>query len=395
VIFVVSRASKSIVPAIEHAVQSGGYPDFRGRWESVELDDHQDIRKIFQQLRRLFQDRVAPLSAQGWNIIIDFTGGTKAMSAATVTTAVSFGNCRLSYVGGGDRSEGGLGVVVSGAETIIKSYDPWETLGHRALEEADGLLRIHAFAAATAVLRQAIRFISDMGLKDTLNAVATLAEALSDWDSFKFADAKEKLKKSERHQLHLESAFGLPRARPVMEEVAKLKAHISFIISGSTQGGPGLTRVLILDLLANAKRRFDEGRWDDTTARLYRVIEAIAQLQLQQFGLKTNAIPIENVPAILQAKWMRSAENGLVKLGLQDAWELLDELKDPVAQIFMQTFPDPKKSPLTARNNSILAHGFNPVSQSTAQQLLEAAKKLIVVVDIDPIFRWPRSPVIA
>lgn len=390
-IFVVSRDSRITVPAIESEVQSQGYPDFKGRWELFAIDEPQDIRKTCQQLQRLFQERVAAQSAEGWEIVVDFTGGTKVMGAGMATTAASFGNCHLSYVGGRDRSESGLGEVVSGAEEIIQSYDPWEASGLRAIDEADALLRNHAFTAAATVLKRTLPFLRDAEQKDKLNAAATLLEALSDWDRFKFRDAVERCKQVKRKQPLLESTFGYRRAAEIMRQVEVLSAHCSSILTEPIDGAPRLTRDLILDLLANAQRRYDEGRWDDATARLYRVIEAIAQLHLEERGLKTAAIPVESLPPALKTKCAPNADDGLVKLGLQDAWELLAELRDPVASVFKQRFGDPKKSPLTARNESILAHGFSPVSQATAKQLLQIASQLLGVEDVNPIFQWPHS----
>lgn len=389
-IFVVSRDSRNTVPAVENGVQSHGYLDFRGRWESFVIDDPQDIRKTCQQLQRLFQERVAPQSAEGWETVVDFTGGTKVMSAAMATTAASFGKCHLSYVGGRDRSEAGLGEVVSGAEEIIQSYDPWEASGLRAVDEADALLRNHAFTSAATVLKRTLPFLSDPEQKDKLNAAATLADALSDWDRFRFGDAVERCKQVKRKQPLLESTFGSLRTAEIMRQVEVLLAHCSSLLAEPIDGVPRLTRDLILDLLANAQRRYDEGRWDDATARLYRAIEAIAQLRLDERGLKTSAIPVESLPPALKAKCAPSADHGLVKLGLQDAWELLGQLADPIAPVFRQRFGDPMKSPLTARNESILAHGFSPVSQATAKQLLQIGSQLLEVVDIDPIFQWPR-----
>jgi CRISPR-associated protein (TIGR02710 family) len=132
---------------------------------------------------------------------------------------------------------------------------------------------------------------------------------------------------------------------------------------------------LILDLLANARRRMDEQRWDDATARLYRAIEATAQLRLAERGIPdTGSVPLEQIPEPLRSELASQARSGQVKLGLQEAWHVLKRLDEPAAAPFFDaSLADPEKSPLAARNQSILAHGFAPASEENTRRLLDAA----------------------
>jgi len=57
-------------------------------------------------------------------VVVDFTGGTKAMSAALALATVGNG-FMFSYVGGSTRSYQGRGVVVSGSERIVQRRDPY------------------------------------------------------------------------------------------------------------------------------------------------------------------------------------------------------------------------------------------------------------------------------
>jgi CRISPR-associated protein (TIGR02710 family) len=140
-----------------------------------------------------------------------------------------------------------------------------------------------------------------------------------------------------------------------------------------------ITRALLADLVANAKRRRLEGRYDDAVARLYRAIEAAAQLALseRQAIPSTDGVPIASVPEPLRELWSAKAENGKLRLGLQDAYELLDALGDRVGAAFKELrLHEMNRSPLAARNQSILAHGFQPVSSATVDKLYEAAMQL-------------------
>jgi CRISPR-associated protein (TIGR02710 family) len=136
---------------------------------------------------------------------------------------------------------------------------------------------------------------------------------------------------------------------------------------------------MVADLLANASRRNEEGRFDDGVARLYRAIEALAQLALaERHGItSTDKIGLECIPESLRHDWKPRAENGVLRLGLQDIYSLLDSMGDPLGKTFRDlALHDPERSPLTARNQSILAHGFQPVSEKVFEQLWKAAIKL-------------------
>jgi CRISPR-associated protein (TIGR02710 family) len=394
VIFIVSRETRSLIEdQIVPLVRVVGWPDFdAGRWESFEITDAQDYSRTFDQLRRL-DTRVAEWQRNHRNteIIADFTGGTKAMSAALALAAGRW-PCRVSYVGGTERTKDGVGVVASGKEQIVHAQNPWNTLGILALDEARLLLEKHSFGAAASLLRSALIRVSDPARKDELNAVATLADALADWDRFQHRSALEKLEKLTRHTNNLETALGREAAQRLLQNADHLRSHLKKLINTPSNNGQiGLSRELIFDLLANAQRRLDEERWDDATARLYRVLEAIAQLQLIGYGYcDTGSVPVDKLPEPLRTQLQTAADNGVVKLGLQDAWRLLALLNNAVGLKFQKSdLADRTRSPLTARNQSILAHGFAPVSGTTATNLFDAALQLLGIGKAE----LPQSPV--
>src|SRR5205823_5378327 len=89
----------------------------------------------------------------------------------------------------------------------------------------------------------------------------------------------------------------------------------------------------------------------------------------------TKHIPLAAIPPDLREKWESRADpDQTVFAGLQDAYLLLARLGNPLgARFFGLELPDRKKSPLVARNQSILAHGFSPVGEATYRQLWSAA----------------------
>lgn len=141
----------------------------------------------------------------------------------------------------------------------------------------------------------------------------------------------------------------------------------------------------MIDLLANAKRRRDEGRIDDAVARLYRGIEALAQVALKDRpGIDgTDKVPLDRVPETIRQDWRSRARDGVVALGLQDAYALLARLNDPIGRRFREEKLDGMTSPLTGRNRSILAHGFDRVSANVFDKLWTSAFSLAEITDAD------------
>lgn len=160
--------------------------------------------------------------------------------------------------------------------------------------------------------------------------------------------------------------------------LADVRRHRSLLEIMAEQP-PGPTRERVADLIANARRCRRRGRYDDAVARLYRAIEAVAQCRLagEHQISDTGHVPLDRLPGELRQTWANRLNGGAIFLGLQDDYELLASLGNPLGALFRELdLHDRKKSPLTARNQSILAHGFDAVSPKVFDQLWEAALRL-------------------
>ena len=128
------------------------------------------------------------------------------------------------------------------------------------------------------------------------------------------------------------------------------------------------------DLLNNAQRRIDEEKFDDATARLYRVAELISQIRLYERGLidkkrlesdkvfhieKKNIVknfPLNLIEFVSKQPDFQNSDKKTVKLALKDNYELLKLLNDELAIKFLED--KNLDNALASRNNSILAHGL-------------------------------------
>jgi CRISPR-associated protein (TIGR02710 family) len=344
-----------------------------GRYDLSELSDGEDLASCLNQLRRL-TPIVTEWASRGerFQIVVDFTGGTKCMSAAVAIQASRW-PCVFSYVGGNARTKDGVGIVVSGTEKIVQQANPWDTFGYQAVEDFVVLFDRHAYLAAANVASLTMKRVSRPDRKRELAVLEQLAKALDAWDRFDHTLSKALLDGVAKSANDLRAVLGSDRGDRILNGVTRIASHCGEICQATTP-----SRHHVLDLLANAKRRKNEGRVDDAVARLYRAIEAIGQMALKEGHAigNTEKVSLDRVPEPLRAEWASRTNEGCVALGLQDTYVLLADLNDPVGAKFQNAGLSGKTSPLVARNRSILAHGFERVSDAVYGKLWPAALSL-------------------
>jgi len=341
-----------------------------GRYDAFELPDGQDFASCLDRIRQLTPEVVEWVGrGPEYQVVVDFTGGTKCMSAS-IGLQASRWPCVFSYVGGGDRTKAGVGVVVSGFEKVVYQANPWDALGHQAVEDFVVLFDRYAFVAAARIAAVARARVSRPDRKREFAALEQLANALDAWDRFDHESSSTALNSIGKAANDLRSLLGSNKADHVLVHVARLSSHVEELCSSVPP-----SRHHVFDLLANARRRWEEGRVDDAVARLYRAIEAIAQVALKQrHGIEnTERVPLERVPESIRPAWADRAKDGVVALALQDAYVLLAGLNDPLGDKFRSAALTGIKSPLAARNRSILAHGFERVSEGIFDKLWTTA----------------------
>ena len=144
-------------------------------------------------------------------------------------------------------------------------------------------------------------------------------------------------------------------------------------------------RYYLPDLLNNAQRRIDEGKYDDAVARLYRAIELIAQIELTHEGLidedilslnkvfKIKKSEIDDLPSCLKYKikswheYKKEPEKHVFKIGSCKNYLILKGLDVYFAKKYLKD--DKIRNNVTLRNESILAHGLKRIKCEKAKEL--------------------------
>jgi CRISPR-associated protein (TIGR02710 family) len=376
VIFFASRDSRS---EIEPKVK----PLLTHRWNDQEIvttPDHQDLVRCIEVLARELPERLNLLGC-GWrDLIVDFTGGTKAMSAAVVLATISEA-VEYSYIGGkvhdrsdDVRSKGGLGTVLDGSEAVLRSANPWDTLAIDFKRRMTVLFNQGSFREAKQAAEEAIARVS-RDRRWFFEDLREVFDAYLRWSNFDYPKAVGPLRNGLKG-LCRTSTPGLDRFLKQVEQDAE---RLDLIVPAfrALQTGkpadPDGVRALLLDLVANAVRTVRLAhRPDDGVARLYSAIEKLGKFKLSEHGIDNSRATPDAIPEGLRENFARrflDREKGTLKFGLDASYRVLAELGDPVGLSYLAHETE-ISGLLDARNSSLMVHGWSPIKVENFDRML-------------------------
>ena len=323
-------------PTLPNIPTQAGLPDDQFEVKIVPADDLDGAYSVMR-------DAIAELAERypDAKCIADYTGGTKTMTAALVCAALEKDDFELQLVAGARTN---LVSVQDGTEQAMTASVARLRL-RRAMAPYLGAWERFAYHEAAEGLKS-IRIVAGAVDIQQLQIAKVLSDALALWDNFDHA-----------------GAFGL---------IKVYSKRVAPCFPNMFQTLPVLTNkknkqrepTRLFDLWLNAKRRAAQGRFDDAIARWYRLMEWTAQWQLKtKLNADTSDFPRDLLP---KGANVVPARDGKIKIGLWQAWQVVGEqecLKGP-AQDFITEYGGEFLNLLEIRNNSILAHGFRPVTAS-------------------------------
>ncbi|MBM4330712.1 MAG: TIGR02710 family CRISPR-associated protein [Deltaproteobacteria bacterium] len=325
-----------------------------------QLNSPEDIQSVFQEMNALIRE----IQQKGFDcedMEIDFTSGTKAMTGGAVISAIFHACGSLKYITG-DRKNG---VVMDGTEKFL-SITPEGIFALQELQMSRRFILELRFEAALKIAESINSFLLDSYQRLLLDGLTNLALAYQCWEAFdhkKFCGYYSKVN------------FSQPEVQPfkIGEGIPQRLVSISRILEKER-----INEDALADIFNNARRRFDEGKYDDALSRLYRMTEMFAQWELSSppIEIQTSDVDLNKIPASRRNYYegLRDRE-GKIRLGLQKSYELLAQLGVSTGDQFLQ---DNKfKALLYKRNFSILAHGMKPISREECRSLFECVESLI------------------
>jgi len=355
-------------------------------YEEFLIQDQDNVEQIMIECESLIRKIIKQKLFSPKDIVIDFTSGTKAMSAGLLLAALNFPGTVLSYISGRRDNEGR---VITGEE-IIRIQTPNRIYFDSLFIDAVNLFNQYQFEACSQIIDKAKSLLLDKKYLLKANTLQQLSKAYSFWDKFEHKKAlgilNELTKSTEDEKLLLDW------------EIKNIVERNKQFLYQEVNTNYSVERAI--DLLENASRRAEEGKYDDAVARLYRCLEYLSQycLYTKYNQIETKSIDINILPANLRNKYRKEIDKDEgITFSLFKSFELLKDLGDELGVKFIKDYHGKEieiKKLLCIRNNSILAHGFQPVREQDFNSLKEILKNYIniVIVDFEEIIKKSRFP---
>lgn len=319
----------------------------------------------------------------------DYTGGTKTMSLSLGMVALDYG---LSLYLTTNATRENL-LRVERGESTERAPTTLVTVERSLNQELPKLLQDYNYAGAIAALQtllQSLELPPDQ--KRHIRELRDIYAGFDAWDRFDHLAAWDLLSM----RMKQVKSYGLALKRSLYSRQAidpNFKAP-------ETMTGHGYE--LVEDLLLNAQRRAHQQRYDDAMGRIYRALELLVQIRLQQaYAISTSDVDVAQLPESLRATYAAELDlqSGKVKLALWKSYTLLSQLPDdPLGQHFTQA-SNRLQHVLEVRNHSLFAHGFKPItakdfqtSGAVLKNFIEASLTVLTIENKQPpLTQFPTS----
>ena len=323
--------------------------------EFIQEDEIDSFNKYFKKIKSYVTDL-----EDEYYIVIDYTYGTKTMtmSAAMVSMA-----CRkeLIFVSG----ERENGIVVKGSEEV-KNQNLFPIYDSLLLEKIEDAFNANRFETAKSLLSELV------DPKINKEAYYKLIQSYSYFDDVNYVEAFNSF------DYKLFSKVWPELADDFLKNIKSLK-----ILNKETQSQK--IYYVLASLINNARRRYEENKFDDAIARLYRSLELIGQIKLEEYGLDSSDIDLDRLKELdIDEKFINSlkslrASDGKIKIGLTKDFELISYFDDDLAEFYAENNKRIQNI-VKFRNSSILAHGMEAKTADEYEEfkdmVLKAAKVL-------------------
>lgn len=365
IVFFGSDGSKETVSSLKeqyHEEKKKGLADH----EFIMISSVDDFNECFGKMRRKIEEY------EDHEIIIDYTSGTKTMTMSVAICSMLY-HKKLNLISG---ERGDDGIVIPGTENqreqnLYRAYD--ELL----FDKVKDLFNSYRFEDARSTLNEIV-ILEDRG------TYRKMIDAYDQWDKF-------------NHNITFETLGGVKDDR-----VSQNKAFLGKLVHNKD------LKFYIVDLINNAARRIEKGKYDDAVARLYRTIELIAQTRLMDMQLIEEGLFKDKMVFAIRLDMLKEKlgdeavnkycagqkegdmANGVVKVGLSRSYALLYDLNDELGLKF--NGDRRLQNLLQSRNRSILAHGLTPVEKNSAEELFRIVVDYARIVSSDKLSEMAAFP---
>jgi len=337
-----------------------------------------------------FDHVIACLREDGFDpaaIAVDFTRGTRAMSAALVLAAVRHDLATLRYITGERDDRGG---VKAGTERIFET-SPAIATAQKRLDTARRFTEHGNFAGALALLDDETPNAGGWPSKlaDVVPALRSALRFYAAWDRLDYRTAFDYRTAAEIVPPTAAPLSGWGRLWPTPDMASWVTKLAAPAEPADHVAMAARLRLLACDLLANGERRIRDRHYEDAVLRAYRVLELIGQRRLFSQGLDSARLPPDH--AAVQALGDKLAKkgsagfgknkDGTLTAGRELVARLLKQLGDELAETLLNFDKQPGLPRISDRNYSVLIHGFQavgPVDDAPLRALYRELEALLV-----------------
>ncbi|MFY9113124.1 MAG: TIGR02710 family CRISPR-associated CARF protein [Desulfomonilia bacterium] len=347
-------------------------------------ENHNSLHESYKAACRGVE-RIRRLQIPPEDVMVDFTGGTKVMTAALIFATIGH-KFMFNYVGGDKRNKDGLGTVQDGCEVMYDEMSPWSLYAEEERRQVVTLFNRRMYASAMSLIEACNNRMSCPDkVRSYFRFVYDLADGYHQWEQFRHAVALRKIGDGvEALQTYLER-YPDPDLESFLCRIRKDREFLSSLVE-KTQGMKKYDMIIVHDLVSNARRRMLDKRYDDAAARIYRALELYGQVYfIELTGCMNNEVDPELIPESIRSdfvrKYLDTGKNKL-KLPLAATFRFLKEKGHEAGLRFYEPKTKDKiKNIQSNRNNSILAHGIDPVSEKAMNSIFDTICEFIGVSD--------------
>jgi len=320
--------------------------EYKGEYKKIEIENPDDFREVYAKTLLAINEA----KKQGKEIICDFTGGTKTMSSVLAILSVLDFDTKPFLTIGARRD-----IIKITGISHTTALDVDSARIDFVLKIVDEFISKYLYFPASLILKKLLHFGFKQEIIKDIETKLALCEIFYMWDSFNYEETFENLRNY---------------ARDYQE-------YIDYLLKLLNKAkNSGYEKVF--DLISNAERQALNGFYDNAVARLYRALELFAQTRLKkEYDIDTSSLQNSLDKIKNKEKWLaKRNEKGEIKIGLKDAYELLEELEDPVGKIYKNE-KEKFINILNLRNYSKLAHGDIPVDEKNWNKFFGYCKGFI------------------
>lgn len=352
-------------------------------------EDHTDTLQVYRSLRAIIE---AWSDLPRAEIAVDLTGGTKPMSVGLAKAAYVLGIDTL-YIESDFTPPPGPRRPLPGTQRLAPPPDPYEVFGDLEAAEATRLFNAHDYAGALRIFADLARRVPAPS-GTAYDAAARLARAYTAWDAFDLRPAAETM-------AALVQASPPALDRKLLNLQAEALAILAEVVERASGRGrqaletlarPEDVLPILGSLLANARRREVQGRFDTAALLRYRCLELVSQHRLATYGVLTEQPEMDSLarahPGLDAAYRAVEGRVGFRPRGLPypnrngsyspialfGGYMLLAALDDQLVKgLDLERVRDRTR----ARNSSILAHGYRLITAEEYAPFADVVDELL------------------